>query len=92
MGCHQRKHRRSFKNTVVINEIEKEKQFTYLYPKGKIYCLTDLDFNVLILDVELERWNSNQVPLWPNEKNVRKRSLFYMSSWIASISESFSFF
>lgn len=92
MGCHQRKHRRSFKNTVVINEIEKEKQFTYLCPKEKIYCLTDLDFNVLILDVELERWNSNQVPLWPNEKNVRKRSLFYMSSWIASISESFSFF
>lgn len=50
MGCHQRKHRRSFKNTVVINEIEKEKQFTYLYPKGKIYCLTDLDFNVLMLN------------------------------------------
>lgn len=39
------------------------------------YYLRDLEFNVLLLDIDLEGWNSTQVQL---------------SSAIASISESFS--
>ena len=57
------KPKKLIEDVVVINEVEKEKEFVYLEPKGKIYCLRDLDFNVLILDIELEGWNPTQVRL-----------------------------
>ena len=40
----------------VVKQIKKEKQFEYLEPIGKIYCLRDLDFNVPLLHVEFEGW------------------------------------
>ena len=29
----------------------------YLEPKRKIYCIRDLDFNVLVFQIELKDWN-----------------------------------
>lgn len=59
MGCYQRKHGKSVNDDVIlINEIRKEKKFAYLEPKEKVYYLEDLDYNVLLLDIELEGWNS----------------------------------
>ena len=61
------------KDVVIIIDIEKEKEFAYPQPKGKIYCLRDLDFKLLLLDIQLEGWNSTpQVRLWPGEKDARK--------------------
>ena len=40
----------------MVKQIKKEKQFEYLEPIGKIYCLRDLDFNVSLLHVEFEGW------------------------------------
>ena len=39
-------------------KLKKEKKFAYLEPKEKVYYLEDLDYNVLLLDIELEGWNS----------------------------------
>lgn len=36
----------------VINETENKKQYKYLEPRGKIQCLWDLVYNVLVLDIE----------------------------------------
>ena len=49
-------------DVVVINEIEKKKKkkkmkCAYLEPKRKIYCIRDLDFNVLVFQIELKDWN-----------------------------------
>ena len=55
MGCYQSKYGKSVNDDViVINEIGKEKQISYLGPKGKVYCLEDLNYNDLLLDTELE--------------------------------------
>ena len=51
------------KGFIIINEMKKEKEFAYLQPKEKLYCLKDVDFNVLLLDIKLEGWNSTQVQL-----------------------------
>ena len=34
-----------------------------LHPKGKIYCLRDLDCNVLTFKIELEGWISTSTPV-----------------------------
>lgn len=60
----------------MVNEIEKEKHYEYLEPKGTIYCLRDLDYNVLLLDIEFEGWIPNQVRIWHNEKNPQKGNVF----------------
>ena len=47
-------------DVVAINEIEKKKKkmkCAYLEPKRKIYCIRDLDFNVLVFQIELKDWN-----------------------------------
>ena len=41
-------------NVVVTNDIQKKHKYAYLEPEGKIYYLRNLDFNVLVLHVELE--------------------------------------
>ena len=71
MGCTQSKHRSKF-DIVVINEILKEKQYEYLQPKGKIHCLRDLDFNVLILDIE--GWLPTQARVWTAEHFPQKHT------------------
>ena len=38
----------------VINTTEKEKKYEYLEPKGEIYCLKDLNYNVLLLNIGSE--------------------------------------
>ena len=65
------------KDVVIINQIEKKNQFVYLQPKGKLYCLRYLDFNVLFLDIELEGWNSAQVRPWPDVKETLDSGTFF---------------
>ena len=61
------KFQKPVEDDVVINKFEKKKSsLAYLEPKETIYCLKDLDFGVLLLDIKLEWWSSTQVRLWPN--------------------------
>ena len=61
------KFQKPVEDIVVINKFEKKKSsLAYLEPKETIYCLKDLDFSVLLLDIKLEWWSSTQVRLWPN--------------------------
>ena len=60
-------------------KLKKEKQYDCLQPKGKFYCLQDLDYNVLLLlllGIDLEGWIPAQIRIWPNEKNARKGNIF----------------
>ena len=54
--------------------------YEYLEPGRKIYCLRDLGYNVLVLDVEFEGWILNQLPIWPNKKNAWKQSILRTST------------
>ena len=42
------------KDVVIIDEIEDNSGFAYLKPKDKVFLRKDLDYDVLILRVELE--------------------------------------
>ena len=64
----------------VINEIYIEKQFKYLEPRGKIYRLRGLDYNVLLLHVEFEGWTPNQVRNWSDRKHSHKWNIFCTST------------
>ena len=57
-----------------------EKQNAYLQSQVKIYCLRNLDSNVLISDTDLEGWIPRRVQIWRNEKNARKWNIFQTSS------------
>ena len=54
----------------VINEIEKEYQFEYLEPRGKICSLWDLDYKVLVLHIKFE--GTYLVSIWPDKNFFRK--------------------
>ena len=64
----------------LINKIEKHKQFEYWEPRGNIYCLQDLNYNVLVLHIEFEGWMPNQIRIWFDRKNSRKRNIFRTST------------
>lgn len=50
-------------DAIVITEVGKKQNNAYLEQKGKIYSLRDLNYNFLVLDIELEGWNTMQVRL-----------------------------
>ena len=45
-------------DVVVVNEIEKKKKKIQMCLfRTKIYCIRDLDFNILVFQIELKDWN-----------------------------------
>ena len=47
-------------DVVVVNEIEKKKKKKknqMCLFRTKIYCIRDLDFNILVFQIELKDWN-----------------------------------
>ena len=56
---------------------KKEKQFHYLHPKGKMYCLRDLKYNILIFSIPTKKsfHHSSGIPLefhWSHGKLLEK--------------------
>lgn len=45
----------------IIQNFEIDKIPEHLYSKGKIICSNDPDFDVFLLSIELESWNSASV-------------------------------
>ena len=60
----------------VIYEIEKEKNYEYLEPKGKMYIRRDLYWNVLLLDIKVEGCLLNQEHIWLDRRIARKWNIF----------------
>ena len=68
----------------VINEIEEYQMYAYLELKRKIYCLRDFGYDLLVLGIDLECWDSMQVRLWPIKNNERKCNIFGTISPVSS--------
>ena len=65
---------------VVINKIEKEKQYENLELRGKICFMRNLNYNILVLDIEFESWIPNQTCIRPTEQNAKTWNNFYTST------------
>ena len=51
---------------------KKEKQFDYLHPKGRMYCLRDLKYNVLIFSIMSSMDGPQRtIQVLPNEKTQK---------------------
>lgn len=72
------------KNRVNIIYMTPQTELEHLCPSGKIFCRKENDFDVLLLEIKLDRCCTSKVCLWPTFENSQRSNIF--KTWSPTVS------